>query len=83
MLFLKIRMWLLLTAMFGIVYAVISLLSYSAGITNFYFYLALSFGIMFLQYLIGPKIVEWTMRVRYIKREEYPELYNMLSLIHI
>jgi heat shock protein HtpX len=34
---------------------------------------------MFIQYMIGPKLVEWTMRVRYVKREEYPRLYQMVE----
>jgi len=79
MFFLKLRMWLLLAVMFAIVYMVVSLISYYAGIKSFSFYLILSFGMMFLQYLIGPKIVEWTMRVRYVKRNEYPELYSMVE----
>ncbi|MFH0913121.1 MAG: zinc metalloprotease HtpX [Candidatus Omnitrophota bacterium] len=76
---LKLRMWLLLAILFGIVYALISWLSYSVGITNFYFYLGLSLAIMFLQYMLGPKLVEWTMRVRYIKREENPHLYQTVE----
>lgn len=79
MFFLKLRMWLLLAVLFAIVYAVVSWISYSAGITNFYFYLVLSLGMMLIQYLIGPKIVEWTMRVRYVSRTEQPELYGMVE----
>lgn len=76
---LKLRMWLLLIILFAIVYAVVSWISYAAGITNFYFYLILSLAMMFIQYMLGPKLVEWTMRVRYVKREEYPRLYQMVE----
>lgn len=76
---LKLRMWLLLIILFALVYAVVSWISYAAGITNFYFYLILSLAMMFIQYLLGPKLVEWTMRVRYVKREEYPRLYQMVE----
>ena len=79
MFFLKLRMWLLVSVLFAIVYAVITMISVSLGIGNFYFYLVLSLGMMFIQYLIGPKIVEWTMRVKYVKREEYPRLYQMVE----
>jgi heat shock protein HtpX len=72
-------MWLLLAVLFAIVYAVISWLSYAAGITNFYFYLILSLAMMFIQYMVGPKIVEWTMRVRYVRKEEYPRLYKIVE----
>jgi len=29
--------------------------------------------------MIGPKLVEWSMRVRYVKREEYPRLFQMVE----
>jgi heat shock protein HtpX len=48
------------------------------GLGGFYFYLAISLGMMFIQYLIGPKIVEWTMQVKYIKREDNPALFEMV-----
>ena len=72
--YLKLRMWLLTAVLFAIIYAVVSMISSYLGITNFYFYLALSFGIMFIQYMVGPKLVEWSMGVHYIKEGEYPEL---------
>lgn len=79
MFMLKLKMWLLITALFGVVYSLIVMLGYYTGINNFYFYLAASLGIMFLQYLIGPKIVEWTMRVRYLSRQDNPGLYNIVE----
>ena len=51
----------------------------SMGVSNFYFYLSFSFVLMFIQYLIGPKMVEWSMRVRYIKREDNSRLYAMVE----
>jgi len=76
---LRIRMWLLTVVFFGVVYAIISAISYRLGITNFYFYLVFAVGILLVQYLLGPKIVEWSMRVRYIKDSEYPELHRMVE----
>lgn len=76
---LKIRMWILTAVLFGIIYAVISTISYSLGIGNFYFYLILSLVMMFIQYMIGPKIVEWSMKVRYIKKGENPKLESMVE----
>ena len=76
---LKFRMWLLVMILFGIIYAVMVMIGSYLGITNFYFYLILSLLMMFIQYMIGPKIVEWTMRVRYVKKEEYPSLYRMVE----
>jgi len=72
-------MWLLTAVLFSIVYAVIAMAGTYMGLGNFYFYLVLSLGMMLIQYLIGPKIVEWTMRVKYIKREENPALYRIVQ----
>src|SRR3989338_4105957 len=79
MFFLKLRMWLLVTILFGIIYALMVMIGTQLGIGNFYFYLFISLAMMFIQYMLGPKIVEWTMRVKYVKKEDYPQLYNMVE----
>ena len=76
---LQTRMFLLLTALFAIIYAVIVMIGTAMGIGNFYFYLFISILMMAGQYLIGPKIVEWSMRVKYVTRPEYPILYSMIE----
>ncbi|OGW76697.1 MAG: peptidase [Omnitrophica bacterium RIFCSPHIGHO2_02_FULL_46_20] len=77
--YLKLRMYILVAVLFAIVYAMVSIISYKLGVTNFYFYLALSFVLMFIQYMVGPKLVEWSMSVTYIKEGEYPELRQMVE----
>ncbi|MFA5090743.1 MAG: zinc metalloprotease HtpX [Candidatus Omnitrophota bacterium] len=79
MFFLKLRMWLLLGALFGIIYAIMVMVGSYLGITNFYFYLFLSLAMILVQYLIGPKMVEWTMRVRYVSKQQYPQLFSMVE----
>jgi len=77
-------MWLLVTILFGLIYVVLTLIG--TQFLHFYgfsFYLILSLAMMFIQYLIGPKLVEWTMHVRYVKREEYPHLYQMVESLAI
>ena len=76
---LKLRMYLLLAVLFAIIYMVVTWIGVSMGITNFYFYLAISLGLMFIQYMIGPKIVEWSMRVKYVDRGQYPELHRIVE----
>ncbi len=76
---LQLRMTLLLAALFGIIYAIVVMVGSAMGITNFYVYLSISLFFMFIQYMIGPKMVEWSMRVRYVKREDYPRLYAMVE----
>jgi heat shock protein HtpX len=72
-------MSLLIGVLFAIIYAVVVMVGQYMGINNFYFYLWISLGIMLFQYLISPKLVEWTMRVRYVTRQEAPELYEMVE----
>lgn len=76
---LRIRMFLLTALLFAIVYGVITGVSYWLGIRSFYFYLIFSLVIVGIQYMLGPKIVEWSMRVRYIKDNEYPQLRAMVN----
>lgn len=79
MFFLKLRMWLLVGVLFAIIYAAIVMIGASMGIANFYFYLVISLVLMFVQYMLGPKLVEWTMHVKYVKRQEYPRLFQMVE----
>lgn len=76
---LRIKMFILLAILFAIIYAVVSLIAYSLGITNFYFYLILSLIMMFIQYMIGPKLVEWMLNVRYVSEVEFPQLHQMVE----
>ena len=77
---LRFRMWLLLSALFAIIYAVIVVVGRGFMHTGtFSFYLILSFVMMLVQYMIGPKIVEWSMHVKYIKREDDPRLFAMVE----
>lgn len=79
MLSLQMRLGLLVAALFAIIYAVVVMVGTSMGYTDFGFYLVVSVGMMLVQYMIGPTIVEWTMRVRYIERAEAPELFGMVE----
>ncbi|MCX5709529.1 MAG: zinc metalloprotease HtpX [Candidatus Omnitrophica bacterium] len=77
---LQLRMWLLLTLLFGFIYAAIVVIGkVFLHVGDFWFYLIISVAMMLIQYLIGPKIVEWTMHVRYLKREENPRLFQMVE----
>lgn len=78
---LHLRMGLLLGVLFAVIYAVVVMAGTYLGLGNFYFYLAVSAGLMIFQYLIGPKIVEWTMQVRYITRKENPRLFDMVEIL--
>lgn len=77
---LQLRMWLLVTLLFGIIYALVVIVGSSfLQVSSFSFYLIISLVMMLIQYLLGPKIVEWSMRVKYVKREENPRLFQMVE----
>ncbi|MEM5871521.1 MAG: zinc metalloprotease HtpX [Candidatus Aenigmatarchaeota archaeon] len=76
---LKIKMFLVTVVLFGILYAIITAVGSLLGIGNFLFYGFAAIFLMFVQYMIGPKIVEWSMGVRYVSEKEAPELHNMVE----
>ncbi len=78
MFLLNMRMYMLVVILFGVLYAVVSMLSYSMGIASMGFYFGLTLFFMVIQYMIGPKIIEWSMRVRSVNESEYPQLFKMV-----
>ncbi|MFH2138606.1 MAG: zinc metalloprotease HtpX [Candidatus Omnitrophota bacterium] len=78
MFFLQLRMYILVMIMCALVYALITMIAYSLGVYNFFFYALLTFFIMAIQFMVGPKIVEWTMRVKYVTEAEYPQLFELI-----
>lgn len=65
---------------FGLVYAIIivaaSLLGYGGNYTLF---AIAGLVVVLIQYLIGPSIVQATMKVKYVTEEEAPELHRMIN----
>jgi heat shock protein HtpX len=81
---LQLRMWLLVTLLFGVIYALVVVVGSSfLHVGGFSFYLIISLVMMVIQYMLGPKIVEWSMRVKYIKREENPRLFQMVESLSV
>jgi heat shock protein HtpX len=77
---LQLRMWLLVSLLFGIIYALLVVIGRGFLHTGtFTFYLVISLVMMFIQYMLGPKLVEWSMRVKYIKRQDNPRLFQMVE----
>jgi heat shock protein HtpX len=72
-------MWLLVGVLFSLVYAIVVMLGTVMGVGSFNFYAGFSFFLMFIQFMVGPKMVEWSTRPRYVRREEYPQLYAMVE----
>jgi heat shock protein HtpX len=78
---LKLRLYLIMSLMFAIVYGLMAFVANYAGISgssSFWFYGILATVMMLIQYMIGPKMVEWQMGVRYVSEQEYPALHRMI-----
>lgn len=79
---LQLRLFLLITLLFSILYGIIVGIGYLMGLQGFTFYIfifAFAILLILIQYLIGPKTVEWSMKVKYIKPNEYPKLHQMVQ----
>jgi heat shock protein HtpX len=76
---LQTRMWLLVAVLFGILYGVITAIGSLMGIGGAIQYLVLAFVFLGIQYLIGPSLVAWTMRVKWVSEKENPELHQMVA----
>lgn len=76
---LKLRMFLATVLLFGLIYAILMVVGSLLGLGGPLFYALLGFGVIFLQYLISPKIVELTMNVHYVSEAEAPRLHAMVD----
>jgi len=76
---LRMRLWFLFAAMFAIVYAMLVVAAAAIGLHNFSFYIFLAVGMLGFQYMIGPKIVELSMRIRYVDESAAPDLHRMVD----
>lgn len=76
---LTLRLALLMGIFFGILFIAVSLLAGAMGVGNIYVYLVLAVIIIGIQYLTGPKLVELTMRVKYIDKNELGWLHEMVE----
>ena len=77
---LKLRMWFISLLMFGLIFFVLMLagnfLGFGGGPS---FYVILGLGVIFIQYLAGPKLVEMSMGVHSVSESEAPELHQMIE----
>jgi len=72
-------MFLLVALLFGILYGVITAVGTLTGAGNAIIYIILAFVFLGIQYLIGPSIVSWTMRVKWVSEKEAPELHKIVA----
>ena len=76
---LKLRLFLATIFLFGILYVIIMLISSYFGFGGPLLFAIFGILIVFIQYLIGPKIVETMMHVHYVSEQEAPNLHAMVE----
>ncbi len=76
---LQTRMFLLVAVLFGILWGVIVGIGTWMGAGSATSYIILALVFLGIQYLIGPSIVAWTMRVKWVSEKEAPELHQMVA----
>ena len=76
---LTMRLTLAIALLFFLLFVIITLVGYFLGFGNPIFYAGIAIVIVFAQYLLGPKLVEMTMRVRYVSPQEAPNLHAMVE----
>lgn len=76
---LQTRMFLLVAVLFGILYGVIVAIGNLMGAGSAVSYIVLAFVFLGIQYLIGPYLVGWTMKIKWVSEKEAPELHQMVT----
>ena len=76
---LQTRMFLLVALLFAILYGVIVFIGKRMGVESGLAYIVLAVIFMGIQYLIGPSIVGWTMKIKWVSDKEAPELHRMVA----
>ncbi len=79
---LQARMYMLIGLMFVIIYGFLLFAGAAVGYSGQSFVnyaVIMALGMIFVQYMIGPKMVESSMKVRYITEGDNPKLYRMVE----
>ena len=76
---LKLRLFLATVLLFGILYVIIMLISSYFGFGGPLVFASFGIILVFVQYMIGPKMVESLMHVNYVSEQEAPNLHAMIE----
>ncbi|MFC1952911.1 zinc metalloprotease HtpX [Chloroflexota bacterium] len=76
---LQTRMFLLVAVLFAILYGVITGIGAWMGAGSTVTYIIMAFAFLGFQYLIGPSIVGWSMKINWVSEKEAPELHRMIG----
>ncbi len=73
------RMGFAVLLLFAVIYALLAVIATYMGAGTPITYAVIAFALVAVQFFIGPKIVERSMRVRYVTEQEQPELHRMVT----
>ena len=76
---LQTRMFLLVAVLFAILYGVVTFIGTRMGAGSATSYIVLAFVFLGIQYLIGPSMVSWGMKIKWVSEKEAPELHRMVT----
>ncbi len=76
---LQLRLLMLLGLMFAILYGVIVVVGSLIGQGSLIVYVVIAVVMVGIQYLIGPSMVGWAMKVKWVSEQEQPDLHRMVA----
>jgi heat shock protein HtpX len=75
---LKLRLYLIMIVMFDLVYGLAAFATSLIGISGFFAYGAIASVMLIIQYMIGPRMVKWSIAVRYMSEQDAPLRRKMI-----
>jgi heat shock protein HtpX len=78
-LLLSLRLWLATIILFGVLYAIITLICSYLGFGGPLIFGVFAVVIVLAQYMLGPKMVEAIMHVHYVSPQEAPRLHSIVD----
>ena len=76
---LKLRLWIATVILFALLYIIVMLISSYFGFGGPLFFTICALMIVFAQYMLGPKMVELSMKVNYVSEYEAPRLHAIVE----
>ena len=76
---LQTRMFFLVAVLFGILYGAFTGIGTWMGAGSAVSYIILALVFLSIQYLIGPSLVGWRMKIKWVSEKEAPELHQMVT----
>ncbi|MFH8119427.1 MAG: M48 family metalloprotease, partial [Candidatus Aenigmatarchaeota archaeon] len=73
-----LAMSLTLFLLFGFLFGLLAAVGYFFNISG-YLVVAMAIALVFIQWLVGPKIIWWTTNMRFLDRKEYPWIWESVE----